>query len=239
VVDLPELADGSIHVWKINSKLNADRDGWGRVLSAAEQDRAQRFRFEKDRQLYVAAHAALRVLLASYEGIDTDQLDFVFGARGKPAIAQPAASRIQFNLSHSHELALLAITRDRAVGIDVEHVRENFSFQEVARRFFTAREAAVLSMLPEALQGTAFYRCWTSKEAFLKAKGTGLSGGLDEVEIVMNAEGSIKILARIPGWSLLDLPQLTNYESALVVEGGAVPVKCYEWQPGIAAARPQ
>jgi 4'-phosphopantetheinyl transferase len=201
------------------------------LLSADERQRAKRFRFDKDRQLYTAAHAAMRSVLASYLRVPGDEIQLVSGAHGKPLLAHPAASRLQFNLSHSHELALIAVTRGRAVGVDVEFVKEDFAFHEVAGRFFTALEVASLSALPRALQRGAFFKCWTSKEAFLKAKATGLSGKLDEVQIVLTRDGAVGIEANVPGWYLCELQGNDGYEAALVLEGGAIPVRCYRWEP--------
>ena len=117
---------------------------------------------------------------------------------------------------------LLAVARSREVGVDVEFVNADFAFDEVAERFFTAGEVAALRALPAHLRRQAFYKCWTSKEAFLKAKGTGLSGDLDEVNIGLAAAGEqVRIDANVPGWSLLELNVVADYEGALVYEGRA------------------
>jgi 4'-phosphopantetheinyl transferase len=229
--DVIELKDNQVHVWRVKTAADASAsERLAALLSEDERQRAKQFRFDKDRRLYTAAHAAMRSLLAFYLGVPGDAIHFAPGAHGKPIIAQPAGSRLQFNLSHSHELALLAIARTRAVGIDVELVKD-FDFHEVAQRFFTAREVANLSALPRALQCAAFFKCWTSKEAFLKAKATGLFGQLDEVQIVSSAEGLVKIAANVPGWSLMELRDLDGYEAALVIEGGSAPIHCYGWEP--------
>jgi 4'-phosphopantetheinyl transferase len=225
-----ELNDDGVHVWQVSTAANESEDEQLAVLlSADERQRAKQFRFAKDRRLYTAAHAAMRSLLACYLGVPGDAIHLDSGAHGKPSIARPAGSRLQFNLSHSHELALLAVTRGKAVGVDIELVK-NFAFQEVAQRFFTAKEVAELSALPQALHREAFYKCWTSKEGFLKAKGTGLSGHLDEVQILSTAEGAVKIAANVPGWSLVELTPAGGYAAALVIEGDPLPVHCYRWQ---------
>jgi 4'-phosphopantetheinyl transferase len=225
-----ELNDDTVHVWQIRTGASESQDErLAALLSPDERQRAKQFKFAKDRRLYTAAHAAMRSLLAFYLGVPGDAIQLAAGAHGKPSIAQPTGSRLQFNLSHSHELALLAVARHRAVGIDVEWGKD-FAFHEVAQRFFTAKEVTDLSALPQALQRDAFYKCWTSKEAFLKAKGTGLSGQLDEVQILSTAEGVVKIAANVPGWSLVELMPVGGYEAALVIEGGALPVRCYRWE---------
>ena len=116
----------------------------------------------------------------------------------------------------------------REIGVDVESVRD-FDFDQVAERFFKAREVATLRSLPKPQQRSAFYKCWTSKEAFLKAKGTGLSGELDEVEITSTDADDIRISAFVPGWSLAELPAGDGYIAALVSQGAPVRVQLYRW----------
>jgi 4'-phosphopantetheinyl transferase len=154
----------------------------------------------------------------------------VNGPNGKPKLAEEFARRdVRFNLSHSFDLALLAVTRSREIGIDVELVKEDYAFDDVAARFFTAHELAAFRALPVHLQRQGFFKCWTSKEAFLKAKGTGLSGKLDEVKIALSSEQRVLISASVPGWTLSELNPGNSYEAALVIEGGAVPIDRYRW----------
>jgi 4'-phosphopantetheinyl transferase len=229
--DVIELKDNQVHVWRVKTAADASaNERLAALLSEDERQRAKQFRFDRDRRLYTAAHAAMRSLVAFYLGVPGSEIHLASGAQGKPSIRQPAGSRLQFNLSHSHELALLAVTRGKAVGVDVELVKD-FPFHEVAHRFFTAKEVASLSALPQALQRQAFYKCWTSKEAFLKAKATGLSGQLDEVQIVSSPESLVNIVAHVPGWSLMELRHLDGYEAALVIEGGPALIHCYGWEP--------
>lgn len=202
------------------------------LLSSDEQGRAARFKFQNDRRRYIVAHAALRLLLSQYVNVRSSDLNFFTNANGKPFLAAtPVAVNIQFNLSHSHEVALIGVTRGREIGVDVERVKENFAFGEVAGRFFTAREVAVLQALPSELQRKTFYRCWTSKEAFLKAKGTGLSGELDEVEISFTPEDDVCIGATVPNWTLVGLDAPDGYEAALVVAGAECQLRWFQWRP--------
>ena len=161
-------------------------------------------------------------------------MNFDLSANGKPRLSRElGSSDVEFNLSHSNELALLAVARGRELGVDVEHVREQFEFQEIAERFFTAKEVAAMRSLPAELQRRAFYKCWTSKEAFLKAKGTGLSGALDEVEISLDSDEQVRITAKVPNWWLIDLPPIEGYEAALVLANASAPIDCYQWQAGM------
>ncbi|MGE5217204.1 MAG: 4'-phosphopantetheinyl transferase family protein [Chloroflexota bacterium] len=228
---LPPLVD-NIHVWAV-ALTNADFDIslWLRHLSPDERERAERFKFAYDRRCYIVAHVALRDIVGNYLKITGKYLEFTAGENGKPKLADALVERgLEFNLSHSHEIALIAVTRGRRVGVDIEYVNNNFDFHEVAKHFFTGREVAALTTLPSRLQRQAFYKCWTSKEAFLKAKGVGLSGALDEVEIASEGGNQIEIKAAVIGWSLIELDPGDGYESALVVEGDSVPIFRYLWQ---------
>ena len=234
-----ELIDDEVHVWLVNAGAkDIPQDVLATSLSEDEKERAARFKFAKDRRLYVAAHAALRSLLADYLRVSADTIHFVSGPHGKPALAPPlAAGGLEFNLSHSQEVALVAVARQRAVGVDVEFVKREFSFDELARRFFTTKEVAALFELPQPLQREAFFKCWTSKEAFLKAKGTGLSGKLDEVAITLAADQQVRINASVPDWSLAELTLCVGYQGALVVQGNHCPTRCYQWEPPLIATR--
>jgi 4'-phosphopantetheinyl transferase len=191
-----------------------------------------RFHFEQHRRRYLIAHIALHKILSRYLQIDPARLFFDLGSNGKPKLSPvlPSAG-VDFNLSHSNEMALLAVNRIGEVGVDIEYVKPDFKFEEIAERFFTAREVAALRALPSDLQRQAFFKCWTSKEAFLKAKGTGLSGKLDEVAITLGAADQVLIRADVPGWSLAELNSIDAYQAALVVANSSVPIRYYLWQP--------
>ena len=232
--ELPAL-EQSVHVWAVRlDDESVDLDRGREVISFDERERAARFKFERDRRRYLVAHVALHAILGRYLKINPATLCFDTGTNGKPKLPSGhAPSGIQFNLSHSNEMALLTVTQGGEVGVDIEYVKENFEFQEVAERFFTAKEVAAMRSLPAHLQRQAFFKCWTSKEAFLKAKGTGLSGKLDEVEISLTTEQRVQIKASVPGWSLAELTPGDGYEGALVVEGAALIIECYRWEPQI------
>jgi 4'-phosphopantetheinyl transferase len=232
---LPQL--GGAHVWAVALDEAAfEMESWSARLSPDEQERADKFKFERDRRRYLVAHTALRDILARYTRADPASLQFITGAHGKPKLAPPLADSIDFNLSHSHDRALVAVNDRREIGVDIEFVKTDFEFFEIAKHFFTEREVAALATLPESLQRQAFYKCWTSKEAFLKAKGSGLSGQLDEVEIALDRE-QVRIEAAVAGWALKDLDFGDGYEAALVTQDQPAQVSCYRWQPVIARPR--
>ena len=225
------IRENEVHIWLVQTNGESISLGdFKDLLSSVEQDRASKFKFETDRRRYITAHAALRSILSSYVNSPARELQFASGPYGKPKLAPiHDKKKIAFNLSHSHEVALIAITQGREIGVDVEWVRENFAFDEVAQRFFTAREVAALHALPLHLQREAFYKCWTSKEAFLKAKGTGLSGQLDEVEMGLTDHG-VCVKGTVPNLSLVELTVDGDYVAALVVDGIEPRLTYYAWE---------
>jgi 4'-phosphopantetheinyl transferase len=225
------LADQDVHVWLIA----LDEAPWTlkecyAIMSQDEQERAAKFKFDQDRWRYVIAHTSLRRILSGYLGVRPSTLKFSTGPNGKPYLAlNPQALPIQFNLSHSNKVALLAVTLGREIGVDVEYVRQDFPFDEIAARFFTAREVAAIRKLPEHLRPEAFYKCWTSKEAFLKAKGIGLSGKLDEVNVFLAGDRHVGVEGTIAGWTLAEVKLNSDYMAAVVVSGSQCKVRCYRF----------
>ena len=235
------LLKGEIHVWLAglgDTDLLAAH--CADCLSLAERERAARFKFARDRKRYVISHGALRSILAMYLGVEVAAIDFDSGPAGKPKLAQNlAGSGVEFNLSHSGEVALIAVTRGEEIGIDVERIREDFAFKPIAQRFFTANEVAALEDLPVDLQREAFYKCWTSKEALLKAEGTGLSGSLDEVQIVLTSEGGVRIALAACEWSLAELSRIEGYAAALAAKKSDRCPQCYRWLPSMLEVKRQ
>jgi 4'-phosphopantetheinyl transferase len=195
------------------------------LLAPDERERAARFHFERDRERFVLARGALREILAGCVGAEPAALRFVYSAAGKPALAPglAAGTPLSFNLSHSHQLALLAVTSGAAIGADVEHARDLPDLVSMARRFFAPGESRRLLALPREAQAAAFYRCWTRKEAYLKARGEGLPGGLDRFEVAFGLDERPALLAthdapaEAAHWSMLDLDLGPGYAAAIAV----------------------
>lgn len=227
-----DLAPNDIHVWFVSlSDRTICQDSCFSLLSVPEQTRAKKFKFDKDRQLFIVAHAAMRSILAQFLNLLPADVDFATGINGKPRLATDVFGDLRFNLSHSGNSAVIAAAWSREIGVDIELVKEEFAYDEVAERLFTAREVTALRALPTHLQREAFYKCWTSKEAFLKAKGTGLSGVLDEVEIILSSDDHVRIDARVAGWSLAEINPSGGYMAALASEGAPVETHLYRWRP--------
>jgi 4'-phosphopantetheinyl transferase len=228
---LPSL-ERNVHVWSVRlDDQRVDLTGKRDLLSPDERERSTRFHFEQHRRRYLVAHIALHEILASYLEMEPGHIFFELGANGKPKLPlELATSGVQFNLSHSHDMALIAVGCMGELGVDIEFVKPEFQFHEIAKRFFTTKEVAALLGLPSHLQRQAFFKCWTSKEAILKAKGTGLSGKLDEVNITIGAANQVLIEANVAGWSLTEIIADGDYEAALVTAGRPSALHCYSWQ---------
>lgn len=203
-------------------------------LVPGEQARAERFIFPKDRTHFVVARGLLRVLLGRYLQRYPQHLYFDYGPHGKPELAPDTGDgSLHFNVSHSHGLALYAITRQRDIGVDVEHVRPGFAEEHIAERFFSPREVAVLRALPVALQSTAFFACWTRKEAFIKARGDGLSLPLDQFDVAFAPGKPAALLYtawdshEAARWTLRDLAPGVGYMGAVAVAGHAWQLACW------------
>ena len=189
------------------------------LLDDEERARAQRFVRPPDRRRFVLAHAALRLLLARCLELRPALVRYENAVHGKPRLA-PGLPSLEFNLSHSGGLALIAVARDRAVGVDVEQVREITDAQSIAETHFSAAERALLRSLPPAERRDAFFRCWTRKEAVIKAIGEGLSRALGSFDVDL-APGSTSALTRldgrpgnVAGWSLRDVAAPSGYVAA-------------------------
>jgi 4'-phosphopantetheinyl transferase len=205
------------------------------MLSADELARAERFRFRKDADRYTVARGLLRTILGQYLCRPPEQLRFRYGAMGKPELAADGgAFDPRFNLAHSRDLAVYAVTRGRRVGIDIEYIRAERADLRIAERFFSTREIAQLRALPLHAQREAFFACWTRKEAYLKAKGDGLALGLDRFDVSLAPGEPAALLAtrddasEAGRWSLCDLFPRAGYASALAVEGHDWRLSCWQ-----------
>lgn len=177
-----------------------------RLLCDEERSRAARFRFERDRRRFIVARAHLRGLLAARLGAAPDAIEFVYGANGKPALATRfAESGWRFNLSHCEELAVYAFSRAGEIGIDVEAVHALAEADDIAARVFSRRENQAYRALAPRDRPLGFFRCWTRKEAFVKALGDGLSMPLADVDVS----------AAPCGWRLHSFSPLPGFVAAL------------------------
>ncbi|HEY6969684.1 MAG TPA: 4'-phosphopantetheinyl transferase superfamily protein [Candidatus Angelobacter sp.] len=226
-----------VDIWRIRLDVEGEGRHLRGLLAPEEIQRADRFRFENDRRRFVRARAAMRQILGAYIGISPQKIAFSYGAAGKPELAQELEKfRIRFNLSHSYEVALLAVTRGLVVGVDIELVNPEFAAREIAERFFSVNEVRYLLALPLGDRADAFFSCWTRKEAYIKALGAGLSVPLDSFEVPFGARSAPALLEirsdpdQIAHWSMYDIDTENGYKAAVVVQGSAHKLEYREWK---------
>ncbi len=219
----PTLDGASIHLWYAGLQdCKAWLPDFSSLLSTDENERRMRFRFEPDRQDFAFARGMLRSVLAEYLKSDPRDLSFGYTEHRKPFLSTPE-SELRFNLSHTQGAVLLGVCRGREIGVDIEKVREDLNPLEISTRFFSAAEQQGLKELPEAEQRPAFFRCWTRKEAFLKARGHGLSHPLELFDVSIGADDSEVALVTRPHaedarqWRILATPAPEGYAAAVAV----------------------
>lgn len=223
----PALGPGEAHVWRIDlrrepSELERDRA----LLSERERLRAERFRFAIHHDRYVAAHAALRSILARYLEIAPEEIRYVLGPAGKPSLAPGVAARdLRFNLSDSGDLALCAVAEARELGVDLERMRRDAPVMELAERWLAPPEAAALRRISEAHRAAAFFACWTRKEAYVKARGGSIIRSLRTFAVTVEP-GAARVELHVhddPGaagqWWLGELDVAPGFAAALASEG--------------------
>ena len=235
------LPNNAVHVWRASlyvsaSELRAFED----TLAVDERARAERFYFQKHREHFITGRGLLRNILSRYLDKEPNQLRFCYNAYGKPSLTEEtSAEGLCFNLSHSHDMALYALTRGREIGVDIEYFRPNVETEKLAERFFSPREAAVLRALPEHLRKEGFFNCWTRKEAYIKAEGQGMSIPLSTFDVsltpgepaaLLRTENHLQEASR---WSLQALHPEPSYAAALAVKGHDWELKCWQWAPEI------
>ena len=232
------LPENQVDIWRIDLSAHADEvDGYRRLLSSDEIERADRFHFERHRRRFTLARAALREILGRYANIAPGELVFSYGEKGKPSLASGQIEQaLQFNLSHSDEVALLAVAQTLIVGVDIELVNPEFATEEIAERFFSAAEVDCLQRLPSGQRADAFFSCWTRKEAYIKALGEGLSVPLDSFEVAFGPVVPAALLQvrvdphEVTRWSMYDIEVGPRFKAALVVEGKAHQLRRFLWR---------
>jgi len=231
------LGNDEVHVWRAPLDLAVLQvHRLLRTLAAEERQRAECYRFKEDREHFIVARGLLRTILGAYLGIEPGQLRFRYNPHGKPALYETTGGeRLRFNLSHSHGLALFAVTHGREVGVDLEQIRPHFAEDQIAEQFFSFQEVAALHSLPRSMQEEAFFACWTRKEAYIKGTGQGLSLPLNQFDVsVFPGEPAALLSTRLDPreasrWSLQGLNPGPGYVGALAVAGHGWRLKCWQW----------
>lgn len=230
---MTHLQKDQVDVWCLSLELEeASLDSLQRLLSEDELMKAGRFLVERAKKHFIAARGFLRRLIGHYLKEKPERLLFQYGPQGKPSPAGKfEATGISFNVSHSHGMALYAVAWNKAVGVDIEKIDSNTSCIDIAERFFSPYEIEVLRNLTGDRQRRGFFNCWTRKEAYLKARGEGISSSLSRFDVsLVPGEPAVLLAHRTdPGeifrWSFEDLDVHPDYAAAVVMEGRGTEVR--------------
>ncbi len=231
------LSPGVVHVWRApleDSPLQAAR--YRPYLSTDECARAERYRVPHPQYQFVSTRGILRRLLSYYVGVPAPNLRIESSLQGKPTLADPSSPPLQFNVSHTRGMALLAVTVDHAVGIDVEKVDRALSTHDIAARYFSPTESAYLASLSLERRTAEFFTFWTCKEAYLKMRGIGLLGGLSQCEVALEPDGMKANILLKDGPNSKDECSVFRFNAgqahigALAVEWSSVEVSFWDWK---------
>lgn len=236
-VDGLALTNDEVHVWRLRLEPPESQVGYLRHLLAPDElSRADSFYFPKDRDHFVVGRGVLRAILGRYLGMNPRDLHFSYSSYGKPSLTRECGGRwLRFNISHSWQLALVAVARGREIGVDIERLRAHATTWDIAEHSFSPGEVAALHAVPPHRQTEAFFNCWTRKEAYIKARGEGLSLPLDKFDVALTPGEPARLLSadgdthEASRWSIRELNPGDGYVAALAVEGSQWRVLCWEW----------
>lgn len=230
----PFFQRGQIHIWKVPlplpepvvSRLKEN-------LNFEERERSGRFHFVQDQLKYMTARGSLRAILGSYLNERPDTLRFEYGAYGKPLLLRlPTAYRIDFNLSHCGDMAVIGVASRRRIGVDVETIRKLPELKDIARQYFSREERAFIASADGEAKGRLFFHFWTRREAAAKARGLDISAALSDLEIPFYPLGSEALLEQEGGtWSIHDLQLGPAHIGAVCAEGESCDVIYRDFDP--------
>ena len=225
------LSSDEVHIWLASlSETNDDFVYFASLLSKDEHERANSFRFSRDQRQYTMARGILRSLLARYLGGFPQTIEIVYGLWGKPCLAQ--GKSLHFNVSHSREYALYALTQNYEVGIDIEYIDTKLDIENIASSLFSPVDLNDWNKLSPEDKTGAFFKLWVCKEAFLKASGKGwlenkreIPFTKGEVQIHQNTKSRLKNKITYPYY----FECIPGYSSALFIEGPSLRSIHYVW----------
>ncbi len=232
----PRPRPGLVEVWRVELEVDDEQLADHRAdLAPNELARADRFIVEPPRRQFTVTRSVLRRLLGAALERDPKSLSFLYGQDGKPSLT---GGELAFNVSHSHGRALVAIAAGGTLGVDLEEVRDEVRYERLGERYFSEPERAVLRALPPEEKAAAFFRCWARKEAWLKAKGTGLRLALAGFDVTLAPGEPARLLAtrfddeEASRWSLLELDAGPGYQAALAWLGETPELEQHLWTAG-------
>ena len=222
-----KLTEQEVHVWRapltITTPLETEYLG---TLNFQEKTRVDRFHFPLHKRRFIAARGVLRLLLSRYQNITPAAVDFLYQPRGKPYLADAA---VQFNVSHSHDIAVFAFTKNSPIGVDIEKTEKQYN-DSVAERYLHPDEYAELSGLTDGLRAMEFYRIWARKEAVIKAIGDGMHISLNSFSTITKGQPiAIDVDGDTIAWHLRDFNAHEEYQSAVVTQSPIDKIRFFEW----------
>ncbi|MGB0909642.1 MAG: 4'-phosphopantetheinyl transferase family protein [Nitrospirales bacterium] len=230
------LPPDHVHIWKANlSPPQPQLAHLQTILSADEQARAQRFRFSKHRKAFVTARGLLRLILSRYLNTSPRALSFAQEAHGKPYLLSPTTPPFSFNISHSNDMALFAVTLKNLVGIDIEYHRKKVNVPSLIQRICSTEEKEILMALSPTEQKRGFFACWTRKEAYVKATGKGITIPFTTITVSLPPSPCVELRhieddEDISLWTLSDIQVSPRYTAALAIKGGNDTTAYWAWE---------
>ncbi|MEA5592798.1 4'-phosphopantetheinyl transferase family protein [Rivularia sp. UHCC 0363] len=223
-----KLLPNEVHIWRENlENVKPSLEYFTQILSEDELGRAKRFHFEQHRQRFIAGRGILRSILGRYLNIEPSKIRFDYEPRGKPFLDRNYHRNLGFNLSHSQNFALYAVTLNDSIGVDLECFNSTTDVVSLAQRFFLPSEFAAIKSAPQEQQQQLFFRYWTCKEAYLKATGTGLKD-LQKVEISLTPEQPARL--NVPGeWKLIEIKPFLNCAAAIAISSRDLQLKYWDF----------
>lgn len=228
------LKSNTAHVWTCSFEKNKENlPKYIKLLSKDEQQRSSRFKFEKDRNCYIITRGILRLLLANYLDQKPEEIKFRYSTYGKPKLA--IEQELKFNVSHSGNMAAFAFFAGQEVGVDIELIKDDFNILELAQNFFSNTEISFLENQPKKELSRTFFRCWTRKESFIKAEGSGLSFPLDKFSVSMDTDENATLLqtdwdfSERLYWKLFSFTPEDQYIAALAIRNKNAEVQFFNW----------
>ena len=231
--DTLSLSKDHIDIWLCDLKqLSGDINNYYSILSEDERERADNLKVEDKKQQFIITRGALRQRLGLLTNIDPKDFVFEYLEHGKPVLANNHQyTDITFNVSHSNDLALIAIAKEQNIGIDIEKINHESDHQALMTRFFSKAEQTEFQTIPDVNKARAFCACWTRKEAFIKAVAYGVSYGLDKFDVAVDPEDQTpNINLHKPldeTWLAINLPINNEYMACLVSNAGEINLSCW------------
>ncbi|QMU66418.1 MAG: 4'-phosphopantetheinyl transferase superfamily protein [Flavobacteriaceae bacterium] len=228
------LQRNQIHVWKATLDVSENKHHvfWS-YLSDDEKQRANTFYFKKDRDYFITARGILRELIGQYLNKKAIDIEFGYHTHGKPFMRNDA--ELEFNISHSKNMALYGFVKKDEIGVDIEFVDQKIEAMQIARHFFSSYEITALGDLPQQHKASGFFNCWTRKEAFIKALGTGLSFPLDQFAVSLAPEKKATLVHTMwdtdeaQKWNLFHVNPQSYFTGAVAIKGKVNEIRHFKY----------